>query len=409
MITENSHGSTISDVFPDFIDKRLRQCDDEMFKTRKNKKPLVLGDRLPDAGSIMLQSNDYLNISNHPRIRRAQLEMLNAMNREPLMSAVFLHEDSAMSQFEKRMALFTGFESSILCQSGWAANVGLMQVIADSTVPVYIDFFAHMSLWDGVKIAGATPYAFRHNDVAHLERLITEHGQGIVAIDALYSTSGEIAPLQEIVEVTNRHGCVSVIDESHSLGTCGKQGAGLIQEYGLTDQVHFVTASLAKAFAGRAGIIFCPSRLAKFYPFMSSPSIFSSTLLDYEIAGLDATLDVIIEEDERRTALHQKSKYFREALSSLGYSIASQSQIVSILSGLEPDTERLRDALEERNVFGSAFMAPATPRTRSLMRFSIHSGLTMEELDYVLNVCEDIRDEIGMWNWKSTKKKQASH
>lgn len=403
MITEYFQGVINSTDFPDFIEKKLRQCDDEMFSPRKNKKPLVLGDRLPDAGSIMLQSNDYLNISNHPRIRKAQLEMLTAMNREPLMSAVFLHEDSAMNQFEKRMAFFTGFESSILCQSGWAANVGLLQVIADSSVPVYIDFFAHMSLWDGIKIAGATSYAFRHNDAAHLERLITEHGQGIVAIDALYSTSGEIAPLKDIIEVANRHGCVSVVDESHSLGTYGTQGAGLVNEYGLTDQVHFITASLAKAFAGRAGIILCPSRLAKYYPFMASPSIFSSTLLDYEISGLNATLDVIMEEDERRAALREKSEYFRRGLSSLGYSVASQSQIVSILSGLEPDTEQLRDALEARNVFGSAFMAPATPKTRSLMRFSIHSGLTMEELDYVLNVCADIRDEIGMWNWKSTK------
>lgn len=408
MITENSHGITKSSDLPEFIDRRLRQCDDEMFNPRKNKKPLVLGNRLPDESSIMLQSNDYLNISNHPRIRNAQLEMLSAMHREPLMSAVFLHEDSAMNQFEQRMATFTGFRSSILCQSGWAANVGLLHVIADSTVPVYIDFFAHMSLWDGIKISGATPYPFRHNDPVHLDRLISENGQGIIVLDSLYSTSGEIAPLREIVEVANRNGCVLVVDESHSLGTHGRFGSGLINEYGLTDQVHFITASLAKAFAGRAGIICCPSRVKKFYPFMSSPSIFSTTLLDFEIAGLNATLDVIIEEDERRKDLHEKSKYFRKNLSALGYSVASESQIVSILSGFESDTELLRDALEERNVFGSAFMAPATPRTRSLMRFSIHSGLTIEELDYVLNVCSDIREEVRMHDWKSTKKKRVS-
>jgi len=142
---------------------------------------------------------------------------------------------------------------------------------------------------------------------------------------------------------------------------------------------------------------------------MSYPSIFSSTLLDYEIEGLNTTLDVIMEEDERRKMLHKKSKYFRAGLSSLGYAIESESQIVSVVSGLESDTERFRDALEQRNIFGSVFLTPATPKTRSLMRFSIHSGLTMEELDYVLNVCEDIRDEIGMWKWKSTRKNKASH
>jgi len=409
MITDNSLGKARAMALPDFIDKKLRQCDDELFRPRKNKKPLVIGNHLPNKDSIMLQSNDYLNISNHPRIRKALLEALCDMSREPLMSAVFLHEDGAMKKFEKRMAHFTGFESGILCQSGWVANIGLMEIIADSTIPVYIDFFAHMSLWEGIRISGATPYSFRHNDATHLDRLITEHGPGIVVADSLYSTSGDIAPLQDIIEVTNRHGCVSVIDESHSLGTHGRKGAGLVSECGLTDKVHFVTASLGKAFAGRAGIILCPSRFAHYYSYMSYPTIFSTAILDHEIAQLNATLDVIIEEDERRTNLHEKSRYLREGLTSLGYFISSRSQIVSIESGLESDTELLRDALEERNIFGSAFLAPATPKNRSLLRLSIHCDLRKDELDYVLKVLEEIRDEIGMWNWKSTKKKQASH
>ncbi|NTW54265.1 MAG: quorum-sensing autoinducer synthase [Chlorobaculum sp.] len=408
MNTENSHGHKHSAYFPDFIEKRLRHCDYKYFKPRKNKKPLVLGNCLPNAGSIMLQSNDYLNISSHPHIRNAQVNMLSAMNREPFMSAVFLHEESLLKRFEKRMAHFTGFESSILCQSGWASNIGLMEVIADSTVPVYIDFFAHMSLWEGIKIAGANAYPFRHNDARHLDRLITEHGQGVVVVDSIYSTSGDIAPLRDIIAVSGHHGCVSVVDESHSLGAYGEHGAGMVSQCGLTDQVHFVTASLAKAFAGRAGIIFCSSRFAKYYPYISNLSIFSTALLDHEIAAFNATLDVVMAENYRREALNENSRYLRESLSSLGYAITSQSQIVSIISGLESDTERLRDALEERNIFGSPFLTPATPKNRSLIRFSVHSGLSRENLDYVLNVCEDIRDEIGMRNWKSTRIKPTT-
>lgn len=407
MLSTDSPMITGESAFPDFVEKRLRLCDDEIFKPRKNKKPLVLGNLQPDANSVMLQSNDYLNISNHPHIRNAQLDVLGKMSHEPVMSAVFLHETSDLHVFEKKMAAFAGFESAILCQSGWAANVGLMQVIADSTVPVYIDFFTHMSLWEGIKGSGAVPYAFRHNDAGHLERLINEHGQGIVLVDSLYSTMGDVAPLREIIDIANRYDCVSVVDESHSLGTNGEHGSGLVNELGLTGKVHFITASLAKAFAGRAGIILCSSKFARYYPYMAYPAIFSSALLPHEIAGLNATIDVIYAGDDRRAALHEKSRYFREGLSSLGYNIASQSQIVSIEGGLESDTELLRDALEARNIFGSVFLAPATPKTRSLMRFSLHSGLRMEELEYVLNVCEEIRDEIGMWNWKSTKRKRS--
>ncbi len=384
------------------------QCDEEMFQPRQNKKPLVLGNCIPNASSTLLQSNDYLNISGHPAIRHAQLEALAEMGQEPVMSAVFLHENSDNHLFESNIAEFAGFESAILCQSGWAANVGLMQTISDSSVPVYIDFFTHMSLWEGIKVSGATPYPFRHNDPGHLERLIREHGQGIVLVDALYSTTGDICPLQEIIEISSRYECLSVIDESHSLGTHGAHGAGLVDECGLTGKVHFVTASLAKAFAGRAGIILCSGKFAKYYPYMAYPAIFSSTLLPHEIAGLNATLEVIRKGDDRRRRLNEKSRYFREGLVALGYNIVSKSHIVSIEGGLESDTELLRDALEAKNVFGSPFYAPATPKNRSLMRFSMNSDLNQDVLDYVLNVCEDIRDEIGMWNWKSTKRKQMT-
>ncbi len=396
-----------SKPFPDFVEKKLQACEAETFKPRKNGKPLVLGNKLPGYGSIILQSNDYLNVSKHPDIVRAQISMLENAGRELVMSAVFLHEGSDKSVFEKSMADFTGFESSVLCQSGWAANVGLMQVIADKDTPVYIDFFTHMSLWEGIKTAGAPPYPFRHNDVGHMERLIKKHGPGIVLVDSLYSTIGDIAPLEDIVAVAEQYGCVSVIDESHSLGVYGDEGAGLIKELGLTDKVHFITASLAKAFAGRAGIIICSEQFAHYYPYLAFPAIFSSALLPHEIAGLQATLKVVREGDDRRAVLHEHAQFLREGLNTLGYNIASQSQIVAIESGLESDTEVFRDALEAKDVFGSVFLTPATPKNRSLMRFSLHSGLEREELEYVLKVCEEIRDEVNMWEWKSTKRKKG--
>jgi CAI-1 autoinducer synthase len=406
-VSGSGQSRTLGVVFPDFIESKLEACEEATFRPRKNGKPLVLGNRQPDASSIILQSNDYLNIAKHPDITRAQIEVLEQTGKELVMSAVFLHEGSDKSKFEEELAALTGFESAILCQSGRAANVGLMQVIADQNTPVYIDFFTHMSLWEGINTARATAYAFRHNDPDHLERLIRETGPGIVLVDSLYSTIGDIAPLKEIIEVSNRYGCVSVVDESHSLGTHGRNGAGLVDECGLTDKVHFITGSLAKAFAGRAGIILSSKRFARYYPYLAYPAIFSSALLPHEIAGLRATLKVIREGDDRRKRLHDISAFFREGLDELGFNIVSRSQIIAIESGVESDTELFRDALEERNIFGSVFLTPATPKNRSLMRFSLHSDIRKDELDYVLRVCGEIRDEVNFWNWKSTRKKQV--
>nr|WP_232209725.1 alpha-hydroxyketone-type quorum-sensing autoinducer synthase [Chlorobium ferrooxidans] len=391
---------------PDFLDARLLAYEEASIKTRRNGKPLVLGKK-PQPESIILQSNDYLSISNHPQVLQAQIARLEQGGHEMVMSAVFLHEDSDKSLFEKAMARLVGFEHAILCQSGWAANVGIMQTIADQNTPVYIDFFTHMSLWEGVKTSGAPFYTFMHNDAAHLENLVKQHGQGIIVVDSLYSTTGDIAPLTEIIDIANRHNCLSLVDESHSLGTHGPRGAGLVASLGLTDRVHFITGSLAKAFAGRAGIILCSQRFAEYYPYAAYPAIFSSALLPHDIAGLSATLDVIINSDDRRKKLHDNALFFRNGLESLGYFLASQSQIISLEPGSEPQMEILRDALEDRNVFGSVFCAPATPKNRTLMRFSLNSDMEIDELQQVLDVCASIRDEVGMREWKSTKRKKT--
>ncbi|NTV98889.1 MAG: quorum-sensing autoinducer synthase [Chlorobiaceae bacterium] len=389
---------------PDFLEERLNAFDDAV-KFFRTGKPVVVG-RNPGDGAIILQSNDYLNLSRHPNISRAQIEKLDNSVKEPVMSAVFLHEGSEKDLFEIRMARFAGFESAILCQSGWSANVGLMQAIANGKTPVYIDFFTHMSLWEGIKVSGSPFHVFMHNDAGHLEKLVSQHGRGIILVDSLYSTTGDIAPLEDIIEIANRYDCVSVVDESHSLGTHGPEGAGLVASLGLSEKVHFITASLAKAFAGRAGIILCSKRFAAFFPYTAFPAIFSSALLPHEIAGLSATLDVIIDGNERRQQLHEKAAFLRSGLAKLGYALASESQIISLEPGIESNMELLRDILEDRNVFGSVFCAPATPKNRSLMRFSLHAGLSMDDLRTVVDICGSIREEVGMWEWKSTKRKK---
>ena len=354
----------------------------------------------------MFISNDYLSISNHPSILSSQLNILQSTDTSVLMSAIFLQEHNLQSSFEKKLAKYVGFEDSILCQSGWVANVGLIQSIADENTPVYIDMIAHMSLWEGIKSAGAKAYPFRHNDYTHLEKLIKAHGIGIILIDSVYSTNGNIGKVAEIVDIGNKYDCIIVVDESHSLGTHGYKGSGLVAELGLTHKVNFITASLAKAFAGRAGVIICSKEFTKYFPYISNPAIFSSALLPYEIVGLVATLNLLIDSDDKRKEMNENADYFRNGLDSLGYNVSdSQSQIVSLEPGLENFTEITRDALEKRNIFGSVFCRPATAKNRSLIRFSVNSSHTKENLDYVLKICEEMREEVNMKSWRSTKRK----
>jgi CAI-1 autoinducer synthase len=390
---------------PEILRKRVDRYYRERVEETWDGGHIMVG-RQPGPDAVRLCSNDYLCMARHPEVIAAQREALEDED-AMLMAAVFLHGDNPQAQFESAMAEWMVSEAAILSQSGWAANTGLIQAIAEPGTPCYVDMFAHMSLWEGVTSAAGQPVAFRHNSPEHLERMIARHGPGIVIVDSVYSTSGSVSPLADIVSVAEAAGCVIIVDEAHSLGTHGPRGRGLVVELDLVHRVHFRTASLAKAFAGRAGIIACSNRVAEFFKYNANPAIFSSGLLPHEIAGLEATRRAIADADDRRRALHANAAYLREGLSELGYNLdLSRAQILGLEAGSERRTIVLRDALESRGLFGSVFCAPATPKNRSLIRFTVNSGLRSDELDRIIDVCAEIRDEVGLADWPSTRRKR---
>lgn len=364
---------------------------------------------VPKSDAIRLDGNDYLAVTGHPRIVQAQIDSLRCEQHAVMQSSVFHLEGSPTHRFERALADWVGADSALLCQSGYTANLGLLQVVADPQTPVYIDSLAHMSLWEGVRASGATAHAFRHNDPGHLARIIPRHGPGLVVVDSVYSTTGALCPLTEIVQVAQAHDCMILVDESHSLGTHGPQGRGLCAQLGLTDSVHFITASLAKAFAGRAGFFTMPDELRHYLMCHSFPSIFSSSLLPHEIAGLAATLEVLREAQEAREQLHRHTVRVRARLSDLGYPIAHGSeQIIALEAGTEVHTLALRDQLEARGIFGAVFVAPATARQRAMVRLTLNAALTEAELDRLKEVAAEIAPIVNPGAWPIARRQGKS-
>jgi len=371
-------------------------------------KPILHG-RNPGSEAIRLDGNDYLTISGHPDIVRAQSASLLHSNESVIQSGVFLLDAHPCRTLETSLAAWLGKEDGFVCQSGYTANVGLLQAIADEQTPVYLDSLAHTSLWEGVHAARAPGHAFRHNDPAHLSRLIERHGPGVVVVDSVYSTTGALCPLAEMVEVVERHGCMILVDESHSLGTHGPGGAGLCAALGLTDRVHFISASLAKAFAGRAGFFTVPAAMRYYMLHNSYPNIFSSCLLPHEIAGLAATLAVVRGCDDERRRLHANTRRLRESLAETGYPIHQGSQqIIALETGTEPGAMALRDALEARQVFGAIFCAPATSRNRAMVRLTLNAGLTGSEMDRIEEAAREIAPLVQPWNWPIARRPRTA-
>jgi CAI-1 autoinducer synthase len=368
----------------------------------------ILHGKAAGADAVRLDGNDYLSITGHPEIVGAQMAALRMDNASVIQSGVFLQTGHPTHDLEMAMAQWLGKEDGLICQSGYTANTGLIQAIADPQTPVYVDTMAHTSLWEGVHAARAPGHQVRHNDPAHLDRMMARHGPGLVIVDSVYSTTGALCPLREMVEVTERHGGMILVDESHSLGTHGPGGAGLCAELGLTDRVHFITASLAKAFAGRAGFIAMSREIRYFILNGSFPNIFSSCLLPHEIAGLAATLNVVRKADDARARLMANTRRLRNCFAELGYPIhQGTQQIIALEAGMEPDTMVLRDRLEEHDVFGAIFCAPATSRNRSLVRLTLSAGLTEAELAHVEWAAAKVAPLVKPWEWPIARRNRA--
>ncbi|MCW5649959.1 MAG: quorum-sensing autoinducer CAI-1 synthase [Ramlibacter sp.] len=358
--------------------------------------------------AVRLDGNDYLSVTGHPDIVNAQINALRQDAEFVIQSGVFHSGDHPAGRLEKALARWMGKDDGYLCQSGYTANLGLIQVVADAQTPVYIDMMAHMSLWEGARASGAPIQPFRHNDAEHLAKMTARHGPGLVIVDSVYSTTGAVCPLLDVVKVAEDMDCMILVDESHSLGTHGPSGAGLCAALGLTHRVHFITASLAKAFAGRAGFFTAPPEIRNYLMCHSFPGIFSSALLPHEVAGLGATLEVIRRGDEARTQLNANTVRVRASLSDLGYPIHHGSeQIISLEAGLEKDTLFLRDALEERGIFGAVFCAPATSKNRAMVRLTLNAALTNAEMDHLESVAREVAPMIRPWDWPIAKRNRS--
>jgi CAI-1 autoinducer synthase len=389
---------------PDFLRNRLQSFYEKQFQLRWGGRHILKG-RACNHSDLFLGSNDYLAISGHPEILEACVEAFRQSENRLMMSAVFLQDESdSYHRLIRNLADGIGAQDGVLCQSGYAANVGLLQTIADPDTHVYIDVLGHGSLWEGIKSAGAKPVRIRHNDAGHLEQQVRRYGPGIIAVDAIYSTNGSVCPLKDFADVARNYGCVLIVDESHSLGTHGERGEGLVASLGLADRVHFRTASLAKAYVSRAGFIACSSEFRTYFEVQSWPAIFSSSLLAHDIAGIEAAHRLIQREDWRRVRLREITQYIRMGLEQLRFNISNGTeQIIGLEVGSEKETRSVCDELENRGVFGAIFSAPATSLNRSLIRLSLHAGLTDSQLDRMLAAFAEIRKEVSVDRWISSR------
>ncbi len=356
----------------------------------------ILKGKAPDEHSIRLENNDYLGLSTHPDIVAAMRNALEQHGTGQMQSIVFHIHNQQLKDCESVYANWLQKESCLFSQSGWCANIGLIQALAKPHVPVYIDYYAHMSLWEGALCANAKPIPFAHNNIDSLHKRIQRFGPGIIAVDSIYSTNGAISPLEKYVEIAKQYNCLLIIDESHALGVKGPCGNGLVAEAGLSEEVDIISASLSKAIAGRGGLISGDQHILELVRFNARPTIFSTALMPHDLSGFSQSLTIIKQERWRQQSLQKMCDYMHKKLLQININVApSQTQIIPLLCGSEQDTIWLRNNLEEANIYGAVFCYPATPQNKSLIRLSLTVNHTKQEIDYVCDCLADLKKKGG--------------
>jgi CAI-1 autoinducer synthase len=330
---------------------------------------------------IALHQNDYLRLGNHPDVIAAR-DDANARNRsESFMSSVYGGGSGECELFRQSIAACMQAEDVLLTTSGWAANVGLIEAIAPVLRPVYIDNHAHASLYDGVKLSLGKKVVIEHNDPENLLTRIAHGGPGIVVIDAVYSTNGSIGDIARYLEICEQHDCVLVLDEAHSFGLFG-DGGGLAVELGIADRVHFRTVSLNKALGGHGGLIAGNREMMQLARARCRSIIFSSATSSVSAGGHRAALEVLVKDPRRARRCLQNAEILRRRFHAHGIDTGdSRCQIVSIFFEDEQQTCEFYDRLRRAGVLTSVFLYPATPAGIGLVRYSVHSELTEQEID----------------------------
>ena len=359
--------------------------------------PRVLLDGRP---VLLLCSNNYLGLADHPRVREAAAAAAMRWGVGAGASRLISGNMTIHRRLEEELADFMGTERCVLFGSGYLANTGIVAALARAGGVVISDELNHASVVDGCRLARAQTLVYRHADLEHLEwRLREAAGRaGLIVTDGVFSMDGDVAPLAGIVELARRHDARVMVDEAHGTGALGPGGRGAAAAAGLTDEIDVIVGTLGKAFGSYGAYACCEARIARYLVNSARTLIFSTALPPPAVAGALAALDVVRAEPHRVARLARNARVLREGLAAEGVEVAAPgTQIVPLVVGSPAAATGVSERALERGVFAQAIRPPTVQEGTSRLRLSVMASHTRSELRQAARaVAESLpRDALG--------------
>lgn len=331
----------------------------------------------------LFSSNSYLDLSSEPRIKEYAGRVLNEYGAGSGGSRLTTGTTRIHMELEQAIAAFKNREASLIFNTGYMANVGILSALTQKGDIIYSDQLNHASIIDGCRLSKADLVIYRHNDMDDLEEKIKAHPgkRGIIVSDGVFSMDGDIVNLPRLTELAGRYGLLSMIDEAHATGVIGATGRGTEEYYGMEGSVDVLMGTLSKAVGGEGGFV-CGSRsLIEYLVNKARSFIFSTALSPVSMAADLEGLRLIMEQPERVQKLQENIRFCCAALNARGIDAASETAIIPIIIGGEARAMRVMELLKERGYYISAIRYPTVAKGSARLRLALMSSHTREDLE----------------------------
>lgn len=349
---------------------------------------------------IMAGSNNYLGLTNDPRVIKAAQDVIGTYGTGCTGSRYLNGTLDLHLELEEKLAKFMNKESCVLFSTGYQTNEGSIQTIAGRNDIIFSDRDNHACIVVGTQVSNAKTVRYRHNDMDHLRTMLQKadpNAGKIIATDGVFSMSGTLAKVPDLVKLAKEFDAALYLDDAHAVGVVGDGGRGSASVFGLSDEVELISGTFSKSFASLGGFIVGDRPVIEFIRHKSPAHIFSASMPPANVATVLKSLEILQEETWRLKRLEDISDYMRKELRNLGFNVwSSQTPIIPVVIGEMYDCFRFWKDLFEAGVYVNAVVPPAVPTGQALVRTSYMATHTDEHLDKILSAFKKVGIKHGI-------------
>jgi len=348
---------------------------------------------------IMVGSNNYLGLTNHPKVKEAAIEAVRKYGSGCAGSRFLNGTLDIHVALEDKLARFMRKEAALVFSTGFQVNLGVISALIGKDDVVIIDKMDHASIIDGCRLSYGDIKKFRHNDMADLERVLQDNKDRgkLIVVDGVFSMEGDIANLPEIVSLGKKYGARIMVDDAHGIGVLGKTGRGTAEHFGLEKEVDLLMGTYSKSLASIGGFIAGDEDIVHYIKHTARSLIFSASPPPASIAAVSAAVDIIENEPERREKLWKNTRKMLKEFKAMGFEVGpSETPIIPILVGESEIAFKFAMLLQEEGVFANVAVSPAVPNGKALIRTSYMATHTDEHLDKVLDAFRKVGRALGL-------------